>query len=132
MLKIIFLKKRLHIYFSFFLLLSFSWQCSAKSVIFLSFKYNQKTLAATVCINKDKPKSCCEAKCYLDKEIKKEDKRQSDSSSNIKDKSEKSELKTGLLTFVFSPAITFEQIIISKSENLPNSIYFSIFHPPCL
>lgn len=126
------MKKRLNIYFSVFLLISFSWQCAAKSVIYLSFKYNQNTLAATVCVNKDKPKSCCAAKCYLDKEIKKEDKRQSNSSSNIKDKTEKTELKTGFITFVFAPAIPFEQKITPNSENLPNSICFSIFHPPTL
>ena len=126
------MKKRLHILFSLFLLISFSWQCAAKSVIFLSFKFNQKELAATVCENKDKPKSCCAAKCYLEKEIKKEDKRQSDSSSSLKDKTEKVELKTGFVTFVFAPAIAAKQMITSKSGDLPDAIYFSIFHPPSL
>ncbi len=126
------MEKRLHIFFSLFLLISFSWQCAAKSVIFLSFKFNQKELAATVCENKDKPKSCCAAKCYLEKEIKKEDKRQSDSSSSLKDKIEKVELKTGFITFVFAPAIAVKQIIISKSGDLPDGICFSIFHPPSL
>ena len=126
------MEKRLHIFFSLFLLISFSWQCAAKSVIFLSFKFNQKELAATVCENKDKPKSCCAAKCYLEKEIKKEDKRQSDSSSSLKDKTEKVELKTGFVTFVFAPAIAAKQMITSKSGDLPDAIYFSIFHPPSL
>ncbi len=126
------MEKRLHIFFSLFLLISFSWQCAAKTVIFLSFKFNQKELAATVCENKDKPKSCCAAKCYLEKEIKKEDKRQSDSSSSLKDKTEKVELKTGFVTFVFAPAIAAKQMITSKSGDLPDAIYFSIFHPPSL
>ena len=126
------MKKRLHIFFSLFLLISFSWQCAAKSVIFLSFKFNQKELAATVCENKDKPKSCCAAKCYLEKEIKKEDKRQSDSSSSLKDKIEKVELKTGFITFVFAPAIAVKQMITSKSGDLPDDICYSIFHPPSL
>jgi len=126
------MKKRLHILFSFFLLISFSWQCAARSVIYLNFKYNQKELAATVCENKDKPKSCCEAKCYLEKEIKKEDKRQSDSSSPIKDKTEKSELRTGLLTFIFEPALVTKQLILSKSGTLPDNISSSVFHPPSL
>jgi hypothetical protein len=112
--------------------MSFSWQCAARSIIYLNFKFNQKELAATVCENKDKPKNCCDAKCYLEKEIKKEDKRQSDSSTNIKDKTEKSELRTGLLTFIFSPAIVTKQIIVSKSGILPENIADSIFHPPSL
>ena len=118
--------------FSFFLLMSFSWQCAARSVIYLNFKYNQKELASTVCENKDKPKSCCAAKCYLDKEIKKEDKRQSDSSSTIKDKTEKSELRTGLITFVFAPAVITKQVILSNSCTLPDNISSSVFHPPSL
>ena len=126
------LNKRLQILFSLFLLISFSWQCAARSVIYLNFKFNQKELAATVCENKDKPKSCCEAKCYLEKEIKKEDKRQSDSSSPIKDKTEKSELRTGLLTFIFAPAIIENQIITSKSGTLPDNISYSVFNPPSL
>lgn len=112
--------------------MSISWQCAARSVIYINFKYNQKELAATVCENKNKPKSCCAAKCYLEKEIKKEDKRQSDSSSSIKDKSEKSELRTGLLTFVFSPAVITNQMIVSYSGNLPDNISSSVFHPPSL
>jgi hypothetical protein len=126
------LKNRLKIFFSFALLLSFSWQCSAKSILFLSFKFNQKELVATVCENKEKPKSCCEAKCYLEKEIKKEEKRESDSSSPIKDKTEKSELRTGLINFVFAPALAAKKMILSKSGNLPDDISFSIFHPPSL
>lgn len=124
------MKKRIHILFSFFLLVSFSWQCAARSVIYINFKLNQKELAATVCENKTKPKSCCEAKCYLEKEIKKEDKRQSDSSTSIKDKTEKSELRTGLMTFVFEPALITKQVIISKSGTLPDNLSSSVFHPP--
>ena len=126
------MKKRLHICFSFLLLISFSWQCAAKSIIYLSFKTNQKQLAETVCENKNKPKSCCEAKCYLEKEIKKEDKRQSDSSSPIKDKTEKSELRTGLLTFVFFPIERISEYISASTKNLPICFLLSIFHPPSL
>lgn len=112
--------------------MSFSWQCAARSVIYINFKLNQKELAATVCENKSKPKSCCEAKCYLEKEIKKEDKRQSDSSTSIKDKTEKSELRTGLLTFVFAPAIISKQNHFTFSEDLINHFSESVFHPPSL
>ncbi|MBL7936570.1 MAG: hypothetical protein JNM51_12265 [Bacteroidia bacterium] len=124
------MKKRLHILFSFFLLISFSWQCAARSVIYLSFKYNQKELAETVCENKNKPMSCCAAKCYLDKEIKKEDKRQSDSSTSIKDKAEKSELRTGLITFLFSPSVLLHYYQVIPAKSLPDNFLSSVFHPP--
>lgn len=126
------MKKHLHIFFSFCLLISFSWQCAAKSIIYLSFKNNQKQLAQTVCENKNKPNSCCAAKCYLDKEIKKEEKRQSDSSSSIKDKTEKSELKTGYITYLFTPPVFTESFIVLFPQSLPNNFTSSVFHPPSL
>ena len=112
--------------------MSFSWQCAARSIIYLNFKFNQKELAATVCENKNKPKSCCAAKCHLAKELKKEEKRQSDSSSSIKDKTEKSELSTGLITFIFVPAIIDQQNPIAYARKLPIFFLTSIFHPPSL
>ena len=126
------MKKQLHIFFSFILLISFSWQCAAKSIIFLSFKNNQKQLAETVCENKNKPNSCCAAKCYLDKEIKKEEKRQSDSSPSIKDKAEKSELRSGFITFLFIPFVLSNDYKMISVKSLPNNFLSSVFHPPSL
>jgi len=126
------LKKRLHILFSLFLLISFSYQSVAKTVIYFQFKSNQKQLAETVCENKNKPKSCCAAKCYLDKELKKEDKRQSDSSSSIKDKAEKSELRTGFITFLFVPVPKTQEYSTIQPKSLPNNFLSSVFHPPSL
>jgi hypothetical protein len=126
------MKKRLHILFSLFLLISFSYQSVAKTVIYFQFKSNQKQLAETLCENKNKPKSCCAAKCYLDKELKKEDKRQSDSSSSIKDKAEKSELRTGFMTFLFVPISKNQDYSISQTKSLPNNFLSSVFHPPSL
>ncbi|MBI3520042.1 MAG: hypothetical protein HY062_11885 [Bacteroidetes bacterium] len=120
----------MHIFFSFCLLISFSWQCAAKSIIYVGFAFNQKRLAETVCVNRNKPKSCCAAKCYLDKEIKKEDKRQSNSPSSIKDKAEKSELRTGLVTFVFLCDESVQSPHFIYSKNFPNTFLSSVFHPP--
>ena len=126
------MRKRLHILFSLFLLISFSYQSVAKTIIYFQFKSNQKQLAETVCENKNKPKSCCAAKCYLDKELKKEDKRQSDSSSSIKDKAEKSELRTGFITFLFVPIAKTQDYSIIQTKSLPNNFLSSVFHPPSL
>jgi hypothetical protein len=114
------------------LLLSISWQCAAKSAIFINFKLNQEELAKTVCINKNKPKSCCAAKCHLDKEIKKEDKRQSDLPSNIKDKVEKSELRSGLISFLFIQNSFIQTIIFPYNKNFSEKYTCSVFHPPCI
>lgn len=112
--------------------MSFSWQCAARSIIYLNFKLNQKELAVTVCENRNKPKSCCAAKCHLAKELKKEDNRQSDSSSSIKDKTEKSELRTGLINFVFAPIVLAIKITFLYSKNATNGYLSPCFHPPSL
>jgi len=114
------------------LLVSFSWQCAAKTFIYFNFKSNQKVLAETICVNKNKPNSCCAAKCYLDKEIKKEDKRQTDSSSTNKDKAEKSELNTGFITFLFLVSDLKIEYNLNPIKSLPHSFLTSVFHPPSL
>lgn len=126
------MRKRLQIIFSLFLLLSISWQCAAKSAIFINFKLHQEELAKTVCVNKNKPKSCCAAKCQLEKEIKKEDKRQSDLPTGIKDKVEKSELRSGLISILFIQNSYLQTITFSYNKSLPINSLDSVFHPPCL
>lgn len=126
------MKKQYHIFFSFILLVSFSWQSAARSAIFINFKLHQEELANTVCENKDKPMSCCEAKCHLEKEIKKENKRQSELPASIKDKAEKSELRTGLLTVIVVPVISIQKAFFIYIRSIPNVFFTSIFHPPSL
>lgn len=74
--------------------------------------------------------SCCEAKCHLEKEIKKEDKRQAELPAGIKDKVEKTELRTGLPEFVFCLSIQIQTMLFSYCENVPTGFFSSVFHPP--
>ena len=124
------LKKIVRIFFSTLLLLTISWQCSAKSIIYFNFKYNQKKLAETVCENKDKVGSCCKAKCYLEKEIKKEEKRQSDLPSSIKDKTAKSEIFSGYIVFDAIQAISIQALSSHYVANLATQYKGAMFHPP--
>ncbi|MES2133994.1 MAG: hypothetical protein V4506_16710 [Bacteroidota bacterium] len=124
------MKKIVQIFFSTLLLLTISWQCSAKSIIYFNFKYNQKKLAETVCENKDKAGSCCKAKCYLEKEIKKEEKRQSDLPSSIKDKTAKSELFSGYIVFDAIPTISIQRLSSHYVAGLATQYKGSLFHPP--
>jgi len=125
-------KNRPQIFFSIILLLSISWQATAKSYIFIQFKLNQNELAATVCENKDKPKSCCAAKCQLDKEIKKEEKRQSDLPSNIKDKTEKNEFISSSLKLLVILNEFIQEICFHYSKPALSDFTHFIFHPPSL
>lgn len=126
------LKKSFQIFFSTLLLLSISWQCGAKTVIYINFKRNQKELAETVCENKDVVGSCCKAKCYLDKEIKKEDKRQADLPASLKEKTGKTELFSGPVSFNPLPAVLIRKIAVRYTPSLPEHRAVPVFHPPAL
>ena len=83
-----------------------------------------------MCVNKDKPKSCCQAKCYLEKEIKKEENRQSNLPSGLKDKTEKTELLSTYLSFIFLPLIIYKGYHgYHVSRNL-KQFSTEIFQPP--
>jgi hypothetical protein len=110
--------------------MSFSWQSVAKTVIYISFKQNQKTLANTVCVNKGKPKSCCQAKCYLDNEIKKEDGRQNNLPSSLKDKIEKTEILSGYLKFDFTYEMTGDEVVFFYFESVSKYFPKKIIQPP--
>jgi hypothetical protein len=48
-------------------------QTFSKGLIVLNFRMNQKTIAASLCENRSKPKSCCHGKCYLGKQLNKDE-----------------------------------------------------------
>lgn len=51
-------------------------QTFSKNLIVLNFRMNQKTIAATKCENRFKPKSCCHGACYLNKQLTTDEKSQ--------------------------------------------------------
>ncbi len=62
-----------------FFLLAFLVQTFSKVVIVCSFYANQKYIAANLCVNKAKPKSCCAGKCQLTKKLNKDSKEEKQS-----------------------------------------------------
>src|SRR5438477_8508686 len=51
-------------------------QTFSKNLILLNFRLNRKAIAATLCENRFKPKSCCHGTCYLRKQLAKDEKTQ--------------------------------------------------------
>ena len=58
-----------------FFLLIFVLQCGMKGIITTVFYFQQSTISKTLCENRDKPKMHCNGKCYLAKQLKKEEKK---------------------------------------------------------
>jgi hypothetical protein len=68
----------------------------------------------------------------LDKELKKEDKRQSDLPPSLKDKIEKTEIFSGAITYQVYQHSILQELTFPFSNILLESFPPVIFHPPCL
>jgi hypothetical protein len=99
---------------------------------FIEYAVNKDYIAKNLCINRDKPKSCCAGKCHLKKELAKSD---TSSENEGKDNSQKPQqkqisefLKTQIK--VYHPIErTFSQAILADPKVLKNAAS-SIFVPP--
>lgn len=99
-------------------------------VIVGQYFINQEFIAAELCENKDAPEMECNGKCYLKKELKKDEERKSD------EKSTKVEVLLFCDCKVFEIETPTEFIIdreetSSYSDRLLTGINTDIFHPPC-
>ena len=101
-----------------------------KIAILINFKINQEYIAENLCVNKDEPKSCCEGKCQLEKELIKEEKKEK--TPNAQNGKEKQETFPCVLTvkkilfYNFKPTKHSTIYIANYSLAISNSI----FHPP--
>ena len=100
-------------------------------VIVGQFFINQDFIAAELCENKDAPELECNGKCYLKKELKKDEERKTD---------EKTGTKVEVLLFSENSSFQLEVPIIFQIEKTEASEYtdrlltghnMDVFHPPC-
>lgn len=99
-------------------------------LIILDYQVNKKYIATHLCVNRDHPEMKCEGKCYLCKRIRKENKKDQDSSGhgwNYK-----------FQDLVYQETPDFACILCVSTtgwhsfydESLPSSFIASFFHPP--
>jgi len=89
-------------------------------------------IAKNLCINKDKPKSCCQGKCYLEKQLKK-----SAETNDTEDKgSNRKVVNQEVKEFICSPVSVPKATAINISRIIQNEIIVTaqvasfIFVPP--
>jgi hypothetical protein len=112
-----------------FIALCFVFQSASKLVIVLKFNANKEYIAKNLCVNRNKPKSCCEGKCELKKQLEENDKKTTQSSNTIKDKYEKDELyQSNLKIGLFSNEQ--KSVKITLASVISNGSKLKIFHPP--
>ena len=115
---------------SIFLLVVFLFSSASRFGVILSFKLNQEYIAKKLCENRFKPKSCCEGKCYLTKQLKKHD--QEESKSQKSNPRTEEYIKTQLPVFEINSSIWLEKNTFNSlyKQNPLSQFVNSIFHPP--
>lgn len=108
----------------------FLFQSASKLIILADYEINKEYISKNLCENKEKPKSTCNGKCHLAKELKKQDKKENSVPVSQKEKFE---------VQYFSEVLVDQTSFITFLENrnyfsysiIPYSRYLdSIFQPP--
>ena len=114
------------------LLIVFFAQTFDQSFIELDFLANRGTISKIFCVNRDKPQMHCNGRCYLAKQIQKQQDENKQQGNNKKEKFE--------IQFFFVPAETTIVHFFSAStliygrvgENFFSQYQHAVFHPPCV
>jgi hypothetical protein len=106
-------------------------QTFSKSLIVLNFRMNQKIIAATLCENRFKPKTCCQGSCYLGKQLNKDEKAQDTPLSGG------SNFKFEVLLYSEKKAETNHPVLntplvhVSRyTDPISQQVTDAVFHPP--
>jgi hypothetical protein len=117
-------------FFIIFLASLFLLQSAGKLIVIANFELNRDYIAKQLCENKAKPKLHCNGKCYLKKQLQKEDKKENSNTASSKEKLEVQFFsKINFLfqkhNFTTPPKLTAIYLFTNYSKHTP-----SIFHPP--
>jgi hypothetical protein len=114
---------------SILLCATFILQPVSKFVIVINYELNKISIAQNFCENKAKPKMQCNGKCYLKKQLEKEEKKQEPLPGSLK---EKSEVQFHSIAVISELKITSTECVpyFIYSFSLPDAPAFSVFHPP--
>lgn len=83
-----------------------------------------------LCENKAKPAMHCNGKCQLSKELKKQEKKERNAPTSIKEKQETVQFFQNHLKLSFHSFIELRKHTVFYAESKAQSVVFSIFHPP--
>jgi hypothetical protein len=117
--------------FTFIFLIAFAVHTFSKVVVVFGFYANQKTIAATLCENKDKPLLHCDGKCVLAKKI-----QQTQNKEQQQPESKASNKPTELSSRSFYSTMSWPALTGAKNSfghepaGKPVHRSFTVFHPP--
>ncbi len=102
------------------------------AAVYICFKLNQDYIAKNLCINRDKPESCCEGSCELEKALDENSEHGNKAPFNFHDNKEFSPYLQldKQLKFNFAHFNSEYPVFVKLYYQYSN--YTSIFHPPNL
>jgi len=115
------------------LLAAIMLQVLGKFMVLVDYSLNKNYIANVLCVNKNKPKMHCNGKCYLKKQLKKEETKEQSPVNPLK------EIKDIQLYLSNNSSLNPLNSIVYKTEasTFHYSFHFStqhlkaVFHPPC-
>ena len=113
-----------------FFLVSFLIQTFSTNLLVAHFYANQKYIAATLCVNKNKPEMKCCGKCQLTNKLKQEENKDK---QNPARKSENKEGVISSLSFFSTIELSWKlikRVYPSYKENFSSPYSYTFFHPP--
>lgn len=123
------MKFRIYAYFLMFVLIFYILR---PVMPYIEYAVNKDYIANNLCINRDNPHSCCEGKCYLEKQIRKSSESGDSKGNQTNNKVQNEDLKE-FVTSLTSNSKVFEthlqQPVKSETFNI-TKIVPAIFVPP--
>lgn len=99
---------------------------------FIEYAVYKDYISKNLCINKDKPQNCCQGKCYLDEQLKKNaeplESNKDNNKKSVPDKIIEDHLKAEIV--FTAPAVQFIIITFNYSTRIINSHLPALFVPP--
>ncbi len=108
----------------------FLFQSASKLLIMADYEMNKEFIAKNLCENKEKPKSTCNGKCHLAKELKKQDKKENQTSNSQKEKYENQFYSEVKKSDVINTDLTNNQLVVLYQFTNYANYLDSIFQPP--
>lgn len=113
------------------LLVAFAIHTFSRVMIVFDFYANQKTIAATLCENRDRPMLKCEGKCLLAKKLLAQEKKDQQNPER-KTENRPEDLSSRSFFSVLSGSIFIELPGVYEKEPFGKPVHrsFAVFHPP--
>lgn len=117
--------------FSIFLTATLLLNSFSNAILYVTFKINQNEIAKTLCVLREQKNNSCNGNCVLRAELKKQAESEQKHSTLVKEKIESIYTITPI-ECSFTPIAFKEinQVVYFHCNSKPNSVSFTVFHPP--